>query len=397
MKIQTSKKIILLLLTSSLLILTGCKVAFFGRTEMERNEFIRVVGIDKIDEGVKITIVTEDFSSQKGGTNPQKKSNVKTAEGKTVFEAIRNFWSFVDKKPFFGRVEYLLIGEEAAMDGLLKYIDFFCRDSEIRLNLKVFIVSEANAQEVIAKTNEENSFIYDKLRGITENQWGNSTFQKVDLIETMYILDCEYLALYLPCIHLISPKDGVLNNSQSIMVKGFAIFDGDKLVLDKHEELGRGINWLKSNIQSGVIVVKSPKGANVSLEIIDSNTKYEAKIIEDKLIITVKVQIQSSINEINSSEDIFTADTIKNLERQQGDIVKNEITKVIKYAQKKKLDFIGAADVVLHKFPILFEDLYKDQWEEILSDIKFDVIVYPNIIKTYDIREPNRSKIGEGK
>ena len=50
-----------------------------------------------------------------------------------------------------------------------------------------------------------------------------------------------------------------------------------------------------------------------------------------------------------------------------------------------------------HKFPILFEDLYKDQWEEILSDIKFDVIVYPNIIKTYDIREPNRSKIGEEK
>ncbi len=394
---MTERRTALFLLILFMLTLTGCKLSFLGMTEMNRNEFIRVVGIDKLDDRIKATIVTEDFAPKEGGSDQQEQFQVKSAEGRTVFEALRNFGKFTDKRPFWGRVEYLLIGEEAGKDGILKYIDLFCRDPEIRLNLEVFIVKGASAQEAIEKTNGESKFIYDNLKGITENQWGESIFQKVDLIEAMYILDCEYLSLYLPCIHLLPPNDINQEKSLDIAAEGFSIFDGDKLVLHAHQELGRGLNWLRNNIKSGVIIVKSPNGANISLEIIDNNTKIEAKIIDGDLNMIVKVDMSSNIDEIHSSENIFTGDIIEDLERQQGEVIKNEITQIIKYAQQHKTDFFGTADVVLRKFPILFEDQYRDNWNEVFSDIKFDVIVYSNIARTYDIKEPNRSKIGDGK
>ncbi len=393
-----------LILFALLMSVTGCNLEFSGRTEMNKIEFIRAVGVDKSpdkEDAVRLTIATQSMKpgSGGGGGGQQKKSEILFSEGSTVFEAVRNFWNYMDKRPFWGHLEYIVIGEEAAKEGLLKYIDFFSRDPELRLNSKVYIAKGLNAGEVIKRGNSRDKFVFDRLEGINENQWGQSVSSVVDLMETMYILDNEFLSLYVPSIKLAKFTNGEqdTNETMDIVLGGFALFRGDKLMDYLDDKMGRGLNWLRNKVKSGVIIVKSPKGKDVSLEIIDSNTKLNPEIINGELTVIVKVEMSSNIGEIRSSEDIFIGKTLEDLENQQKQIIKDEIESVIKYAQERGTDFFSTATAVYHKYPIKWEDSYEKNWKETFSDIKFNVIVDSKINRTYDIRQPNRSKVGEDK
>ena len=400
--IKVKKALAALFLFTLLTTQTGCKIAFYGRTEMNRIEFIRVVGVDKASDAedkVRLTIATQNVQLGGGSGGQQKQSDILYSEGSTIFEAVRNFWNFMDKRPFWGHLDYVLIGEEAAKDGLLKYIDFFCRDPEVRLNLKVYIMKGMSAEEVIKKASSKEKFIFDRLEGVAENQWGQSVFNVVDLIEVMYILDNEFLSLYVPCIELMKLTQDDQNESEKkdIVMGGFAIFNGDKLAGHLDDKMGRGLNWLRNKMMSGVISVKSPKGHNISLEIIESNTKLEPEITDGQLTINVRVRMSSNINGIRSSEDIFTGEVIQYLENQQEQIICDEINGVIHYAQETKMDFFSTADAVFHKYPAQWEDLFKNNWKDTFPNIKFNVSADSKIRKTYDFKQPGGSKAGEAR
>jgi len=390
----------LLAIISLLITATGCKVSFFGRAEMDDIEFIRAVGVDKStrkEGNVRLTIATQSVQPSGGGSQ-QKKSEIFFAEGNTIFEAIRNFRKYMYRQPFWGHLEYIVIGEEAAKDGLMEYIDYFNRDPEIRLNLKVFVAKGLRAEEVIKKGNSEDRFIFDRLDGIVENHWGHSMFNIVSLIEVMYILDSGYLSLYIPCIEMakFSQNKQSDNEAMDIVMGGFAIFNGDKLAAYIDDKMGRGLNWLRNQIKSGVITVKSPKGHSISLEIIDSNSKLKPKIVNDELSITVKVSMTSNISGMESSESIFDGETVEYLEKQQEQVIKNEIEELIRFAQENKMDFFSTGSAVFHKYPIKWEDEYEKDWKNIFSEIEFNVIVESKINRTYDINEPNMTEGGVG-
>src|SRR5690606_31893960 len=121
------------------IVMTGCKIVFPSPTQIQDIEFIRAVGIDKAPgDKVKLTIATQRIvSGGGGGGSEQKISEIVRSEGRTGFEAARNFWGYSETRQFFVHFEYILIGEEAAKDGILNYLVFFARDPETRLNLDV--------------------------------------------------------------------------------------------------------------------------------------------------------------------------------------------------------------------------------------------------------------------
>lgn len=393
--IRIKKLFTILALLTLMISQTGCDDQLFGRTEMKRIEFIRAIGIDKIDneDKVRLIVATQSIKPGSNGGGQEKQSETIYADGTTVFETFRNLWTYMDKRPFLGHLDYIIIGEDAAKSGILKYIDFFSRDPEIRLNLKVYIAKESTAEEIIKQANKKDKFIFDQLEGLNNNEIGQSVSNAVDLIETMYSLVHEYASLYLPCIELqnftISQQD--TENNQDIVMQGFAVFRNDKLIGYLDARMGRGLNWLKNNIKSGIIPVSSQEGSSISLEIIGGKTKIKPEITDNGLIINVLVLMSSNIGEIRSSEDIFTSNTLEYLEEQQEQVIKQEIESVIKYAQDNKLDFIGAANAVLHKYPIQWEDIYQENWSEKLPQTKFNVVVDSVIYRTYDILESTKS------
>lgn len=382
------------------LLQTGCKLSFLGRTEIDQIDFIRVVGIDKSaekEDHVRLTIATQKIQAESSGGGSKKQSSIVVSEGETVFDAVRNFWSYMDNRPFWGHIGYTLIGEEAAKDGIMKYIDFFCRDPEVRLNMEIFQTKGTTAEEVIIKATGENRFIFEQLEGITENQSGQSVINVVNLVEVMYILDKGYLSLYIPCLEIQQKTyPDMQNDAMDIAMGGFALFEGDKLVAHLNADMGRGLNWLKNKVESGVIVVKSPKGNSVSLEIIENDVKLKPTLVNQKLTVNVNVFITCSIGGLKGAEDVFTEEAIGYLEKQLKENVKSEIEDVIRFSQENNLDIIGVGDAVFHKYPIQWEDDLEKKWKSFFPEITYKVEVTPVIIGTYNIIQPNMIRKDEG-
>lgn len=379
------------------IVMTGCKIVFPSPTQIQDIEFIRAIGIDKAPgDKVKLTIATQRIvSGGGGGGSEQKISEIVRSEGRTGFEAARNFWGYSEKRPFFGHLEYILIGEEAAKDGILKYLDFFARDPEIRLNLDVFVVQGNEAGDVVRMGNARDKFVFDRLEGIKKHHWGLSMINEVDLMEIMYILDAEYLSLYIPCVRLIrktESTDGSSSEGMDIELQGFAFFESDKLAGHIEREMARGLNFLKNKIKSGVLNIPTKNGGMVVLEIISSSRKMKPHLKDGKLHIAVEIDVSNNISEIQGSEDIFDEEDLQYLETRSGQLIKDEVRKVIDLAQSKKLDFFGAGDAVLHKFPGLWEDVFEKDWREIFAEAVFEITVRSRISRTYDIKQPVGAK-----
>ncbi|NLO37910.1 MAG: Ger(x)C family spore germination protein [Ruminiclostridium sp.] len=392
-------KAMLVLILLLVAVQSGCKISFFGRTEISQIEFIRAIGIDKSSEkdgDVRLTIATQRIQGDGAGAGQRKQSKIIVSEGETVFEAVRNYWNSMDKRPFWGHLEYALIGEEAAKEGLLKYLDFFCRDPEVRLNIKVFLTKGSSAERVMNQGGDESRFIFEQLQGITENQYGQSIINVVDLVEVMYIFDREHLCLYLPCLELQQKTNSdVQGDAMDIVMGGFALFESDKLTANLDMEMSRGLNWLRNKVKSGIIPVKSPQGHKVSLEIIESNVKLKPDLLNGKLTIHVNASVFSNIGGIQTNEDIFTEEAITFLEKQQEIAVREEIEEVIRFGQERDMDFFSTGDAVFKKYPIQWEDEFEEKWKTCFSEVVFDVQVASVITVTYNIIQPSREEKGE--
>ncbi|NMB34087.1 MAG: Ger(x)C family spore germination protein [Clostridium sp.] len=381
---------------------SACENPIVGRNEIDDLEFIRALAIDKsltVPNGVRLTVTTQRFKEGGEGSAQEKESTKVSAEGETAFEAIRNFSIFLDKKPFWGHLEYVIIGEDVAREGICQYLDVLSRDHEIRMNIDIFVMKGGRAEEMMEKTEKGDKFIFDRLRGLIESVGGQSVTSPVNLIEIMYIQDIKYLSLYLPCVQMIksSRDENGKDETMDIKMAGFAVFDGDVLVGHLSAGMGRGLNWLRDNIKSGIIVVTSPKGTKVSLELIRSKTKFYPKIQDGKLFLDVKVEVNSNIGEVQAHEDVFKAEIFEYLERQQAKSVKREIEEVIEYAQKVLgLDFFAVGSNFYRKYPIKWENIYEQNWREEFPRVEINVDVKSQIRRTYDIKEPSEDK-GDGK
>ena len=375
--------------------LMGCSQIARSKVEIDEAMFVRVLSIDKgKNNNVKVTITSKNMTTELGGSNQitKKESYNISSEGKTMMEAVRNFWSFADRRPNYGHTEFILISEEAAKEGILKYLDYVSRDQQFRHNSRIYIVKGSTASELVEDTHTSGLFFGDMLNNLENNMVGLSISSKVSVSEAMLIFDNPNVSTFIPCIELIK-KTGEISQAKDkydISIKGYAIFKKDKLVRYLLNNEARGINWVKNRIASGVILVKGNKGEDISLEIITGQTKIKPLITKDNLSCTIKVYVNSNIDEITAPDNIFDKASIDYLNTQQEKVIKEEIENVLNKAQQANLDYFGIIQEFHMEYPASWKEIEKS-WGELFPQIDFNVVIDANINRSYLIKEPTGS------
>lgn len=413
------KRIALIIIALTILVFgAGCSMVMPERLELDKLFLIRVVGVDKGIENpdsFRVTVLGKDQrakssqAQQEGGAQSDE-NIVLSDEGLTFFEAGRKFQTYTDKRVFWRHADYLLIGEDATKEEIVKWIDIFCRDSEIRSASHVFIVQGSTAREFIeqsSKSSSETSFLPDRLRAISQNSKFITGPQSMELIELMYWLNEPYSCPVLPVIRLSQiekeskQQEGQQQGGQqqggqqqggqqpSIMdldLGGYAVFKDLKLAHIIDKDLVRGTNFLLNKVSLGTVSVQDPEGGTVGLEITSSDTKIDPVVKDGQLLeMKVEVHFSSNIIEIHSPHLYLNKATLKFLEEGQANIIKDEIERVIQTAKQHNTDFIDMANTFSTKHPMLWEK-HKEKWEEIFPALPISVEVESKINRTYDVR-----------
>ena len=378
-----------------LITITGCSQIARSKIEIDEAMFVRVLSIDKGENNnVKVTITSKNISTTSGGisqTSNQESYNI-SSEGKTMFEAVRSLWAFADRRPYYGHTEFILIGEDIAKEGILKYLDYVSRDHQFRHNSRIYIVKGGSASSLVEGTHTSGIFFGDMLKNLESNIVGLSISSKVSVAEAIFIFDNPNVSTFIPCIEKTKKtvQEGQDKGKYDVAIKGYAIFKKDKLVRYLLDKESRGINWVKNRIASGVILVKGKKGEDISLEIINSQTRMKPEIAKNNLACTIKVDVNTNIDEITAPDNVFDRASIDYLNKQQEKAIKTEIENVLNIAQKSNLDFFGIIQEFHMKYPGSWKEIEKN-WAELFPQIKFNVVVTSKINRTYLIKEPTGS------
>lgn len=398
------KKVLLSIIPVLILsLLCGCARYFPEKVEMENIVFIRTVGVDKINEGenkVRLTIISRvpgGGGVQQGQGGGQKGAEVITSDGRTLFEANRRFHSFTDKDIFWGHTEFIFIGEEAARDNILQYLDFFFRDHEIRLNAKVIIVKGTTAENLIKTTNTEAHYVSERIHALLKQSQFLGIADEIKIIDFVNLMESKWSSAYTPYVRLVDRTKREKEETKDIKLEGMAYFQKADLGGYLREDLGRGFNFLRGRVRSGALVVKDTAGDALTMEIIDTGSKIKPKLENGNFSVRIELHLETVIGEQMGRDYIYTYEKLMRLRKQQEELVKKEAEKVIKYSQQNGVDILGIGEAINRKYPVEFKKIAGKNWEKVYPSLKIDVTVHSLIRRTYNIEAPLGSQRGPQK
>ena len=302
-------------------------------------------------------------SGMSGGSSGAE-SFVRSAEGKTVAEAMSRLQEALTREVFWGQNEVLLIGEELAKEGISNQIDFWMRHSKPRIRADVF-VSKGKAKMVLKAMPELERDASKQLRKLVKTHIG----VKVTVKDLSQMLSGESNAAILPWVENL-PRSQMDKKKAIPIIKGAAIFKEGKMVGRVDDKETRGVLWPRNEIKSGVITIsfKNEKGY-ISLNLLRSHNELTPSIKNGKWSMHIKTNADMEIIQNTTKLNLLDLNVIKKAEKK----VKDEIEKREKLAftevqRKSNADIFGFADEFERKYPQIWKKR-KDQWNEIFPEV----------------------------
>lgn len=358
---------IVLLITS-----TGC----WNRRELSTLAIVQALGIDRAENG-RISIAAQILRPsgiKKTSAAEEGAVWVVTSTGDTVFDAIRNASLKTTRKLFFPHNKVIIIGEEAARNGVIPLLGFLVRDPEIRRISYIFI-AKGNAEPILSGVNEQENILGVAIEGLIEGAVASSKLPKRNLKDLLGTLDSPTSGSVVPGITIVDRKSNG-KSIKAVTLDHTAIFKKDRLLgwFDGRET--RGLLWVLNEVKSGIIVVNSPndENKNVSLEIIRATSKIKPEITDDKLTLTVEVNEAGNLAEQLSAADLSQSDTFHELEIRQASAIEEEIRAALAKAQDWGVDIFKFGEDFHRKYPQEWPGL-EENWDKEFKQLEVNVEV----------------------
>jgi spore germination protein KC len=367
-------------------ILTGC----WNRREIESLGFVTMVGIDKAREEGKIELtvhIAKPFALGKEGALPVEKPFwVVSSTGYTVFDAVRNLRAQTPREPVWMHARLVILGEQLAREGIWDEVDFFDRDNETYWLLNIMVAKGVKASEMLHSEFEVEKMPARGIFGILLRAEADmSSIVTVTHTELLQAMEAEGVEPVLTRAEITQRRgedsvEGELTREdigKSVRITGAAVFKGDRLkgFLNKPET--RGLNWIKGDTKSGIIVIEHPqrKGKYVALEMLRAKGSYDVKIVDGKPHVDVRVDAQGNLGDVQEFMDMFENPELwQSMERRMAAVIRNEVMAAVAKAKEYESDIFGFGGYVARNEPKVWEKI-KKQWDQMFLECIVNVDV----------------------
>jgi spore germination protein KC len=289
---------------------------------------------------------------------------VRSAEGKTIADAMSRLQEELTRKIFWGQNEVIVFGEKLAKDGVGNQIDFWMRPSEPRMTADVF-VCKGVSKDILESMPELERDSAKQLHELVKTQIG----VKVTVKDLAQMLSGESDAAVLPWVENL-PADRLGSKKKKIpFINGAAVFKKNKMVGRLDDKATRGILWPRNEIDSGVITISldNEKGY-LSLNLIRGHSELVPSIKDGKWRMVVKTNaefdvIQNTMN-VNLSPKLIQ----EAKQRVRQEIQGRERLAFSKVQKKWNADIFGFAETFQREYPEIWK-AKKNDWNEIFQTV----------------------------
>ncbi|WMM24274.1 Ger(x)C family spore germination protein [Tissierella sp. MB52-C2] len=333
--------------------------------ELEEVSPVSGIAVDKTPDGYKLTaeIIDIDQSSKE----PKFVSLKLSAEGKSIFDCIRNMIDITAKKLYFGHTSVIIVSKDVARDGVIPILDFLFRDAEPRINMYMVVSDQDSASEILDLQSVSTDIRAFEIATMIVSSDQLSKTPNISIYQ---------LANYIgtPGLYPVIPTVGMEINEglETIVLSGGTILKKDKLDGSIKSDDIKYLRFVRNEIKGGLLILEV-SNSTVSMEIFRNKTKVEPKMVNNQLSMDIKIKATVSIGEVDGYIDTFREDNILRIKAMAEKNLESEILQFIKTTQKDSgLDIFGFGNIVKQKMPNLWKEIESD-WDNIFKELDIDV------------------------
>jgi len=372
-----------------------CQGCWDNRDITELN-IVSAVGIDRAIGGgydVSAQIIKNSVIDAREQGSTEEVVWTLTKSGKTVFETLRNMLSAVGKRPLYSHTEMLVIGEDAARDGIKGILDFFERDHKTRRRAYVLIARGITAKQVIDAKSDSESIPIIHVKTALETVEGLPQKRKLEIIELVQEIGSAGREVV---VGVIQPADGVgdPDHIRDLEVTGGAVFAGDKLIGWIEALDMRGYLFAVNEVKSGIMNIDNPlsPGDLVSIEIKRAKCEMDAEFKDGQPVLIFDIRVEGNIGEQHGPGNLTSAETIGLMEMEYQQAVLSEVANIVSRAQNDfHLDIFGFGELI-HRKNLKYWNSVKDRWNSVFSGLPVCISVKSVIKKPGLVRYPMEEK-----
>lgn len=354
--------------------LAGCSQEFMAdQLDIERFLPVQTMGFDKDNDTLVVSLST-------GGEQNNSSALVMKSPAPNIESALTRLqdYSPVDEL-YYEHIQYIIIGEGLARDGIGTLLDWAERSPFMRMDTSVFLV-KGSAEEAISGASGEMGDITERLSSLDRES--NARSQHVySLLEIAAALSDRGTGLcaaveYVPSDGTVTGQKGSVGDA--LLPAGYGVFQDGKLITFLTAEESLGASLFRQDPTGTVITVD-----NTVLEFLEGRAKAKGIFSESGELTGLSITADMKAGILESSED---TPEIAALEDAFSAAMQDALESVIARSQVLSCDFLGLEESVFQKTPTASQTASKT-WKELFPELYVTVTVQGEIQRGYDRKE----------
>jgi spore germination protein KC len=391
-----NRKRVIIFLIFLLVITPGC----WNRREPEELALVLMAAFDLDQESGDFKIIVQIANPlAMGGEGPEAGGGggpdstwVVAASGQTPFEAARNLVTKSTREINFSHATVILLSEEIARDGVHQLLDFLDRERQFRLVVHPMVVDGDVRKAMEAEFAMEEVGAVALVRHVRTTSQERAVTRKLFLREVYNIFTQPGWEVTIPRLHIITDEEGELIEEAPVQLSGLAAFSKDRMVGWLNEKESRGLNWITSDVNRAVYVLKSPPDDSrpTTVEIYQASSRMKAEVQGDEITIILEIAADGRVQETHTEKDWLSSESelTESLDRRLAQAIRNDVRLVLDKAQNDfKTDIFGFGNLLYRTQPKEWTRL-EDRWGEVFPRVRVEILVDANVRRTGLIKDP---------
>lgn len=317
-------------LTLALLLLGGCSAPLHAR-QLENLQPVQTVGFDGAPGAVTVSVSDRKSTQDEAAVRM-------SAQGASVVRACEELQSFGARgELFFSHVKFALIGEDAAAEGISEVLDWFCRSTQTRLILPLFLVRGAEARSLVTGSEDEAYEITAILSALEEQARRRGEVHCFTVLDTVKSLNEQGAALCCalrplePGERAPSAEEGAL----SAAAAGYGVLRGDSLCGWLDESEARGATLLLG--RAGEMSCTLPDGEGIAAVTLRS---AKAALSPENGRVRASLRVTAGLTELSAPGEL-TQKRLHALESALASTIASECAAALEASARLRADFLG--------------------------------------------------------
>jgi spore germination protein KC len=368
------------------ILLSGCS----GRVELNELLIVSSMGIDQDGDEVivHLQVINAGGKASQQSTGTGGTVYTYTAQGKTLFDAIKNANNILPRNILFSHITSLIIGEEYAREvGLASFLDFLERNSQIRDSVLIFVAKDSTARDILTlytpifknpgESIKERVSISSTSTGISEGirekdiiNWRYGEFRD-PVIQGMERMELNDTA------GTTETLEDIDANKKTYRMNGLALFQEERLTgwFDDNQTLAWSI--IDNRVNHPVLVNGACEGqdGNLGFRVQEIKSSVKPKIKSGNISFDVNVTGTAVLKEVTCDLDVSDPKVLKNLEKVVENALQKNIESALDKAKNLEIDVFGFGKMVYDKEPDIWEKEYGKEWGTAIRELDVSTVV----------------------